>query len=101
LPPAGDVDRDLRPAVTLVSAWISQLGRDLGIDSTLLATRADLESFLRGDEGARLAHGWRAAAVGSAIGALVNGDAALAFEGAGRLTLERRSREPLSTVTDG
>ena len=26
LPPAGDVDRDLRPAVTLVSAWVSQLG---------------------------------------------------------------------------
>jgi ribonuclease D len=94
LPPAGDVDRDLRPAVTLVSAWISQLGRDLGIDTTLLATRGDLEAFLRGDADARLAHGWRAEAVGDAIGALVGGDAALAFQGAGRLILERRSREP-------
>lgn len=93
LPPAGDVDRDLRPAVTLVSAWISQLGRDLGIDTTLLATRGDLEAFLRGDADARLAHGWRADAIGDAIGALVGGTAALAFEGAGRLTLERRSGE--------
>ena len=93
LPPAGDVDRDLRPAVTLVSAWISQLSRDLGIDTTILATRGDLEAFLRREPGARLASGWRAEAVGEAIGALVGGDAALAFEGGGRLTLERRSRE--------
>jgi ribonuclease D len=98
LPPAGDVDRDLRPAVTLVSAWISQLSRDLGIDTTILATRGDLESFLRGDADARLASGWRAEAVGDAIGALVGGDAALAFEGGGRLTLERRSREPFSSA---
>jgi ribonuclease D len=94
LPPAGDVDRDLRPAVTLVSAWISQLSRDLGIDTTLLATRGDLEAFLRGDDDARLTHGWRAEAVGAAIAALIGGDAALAFEGGGRLTLERRSRVP-------
>jgi ribonuclease D len=94
LPPAGDVDRDLRPAVTLVSAWISQLSRDLGIDTTLVATRGDLEAFLRGEPDARLASGWRAEAVGDAIRALIGGDAALAFEGRGRLTLERRSREP-------
>lgn len=93
VPPAGDVDRDLRPAVTLVSAWISQLARDLGIDTSIIATRGDLEAFLRGDEDARLAHGWRAEAVGEAIGALVGGEAALAFEGAGRLVLERRSRD--------
>jgi ribonuclease D len=96
LPPAGDVDRDLRPAVALVSAWISQLGRDLGIDTTLLATRGDLEAFLRGDPDGRLASGWRRDAVGDAIGALVGGEAALAFEGAGRLVLERRSRQGLT-----
>lgn len=93
LPPAGDVDRQLRPAVTLVSAWISQLSRDLGIDTTLLATRGDLEAFLRGDESARLTHGWRGEAVGEAIRALVGGGAALAFDGGGRLALERRSGE--------
>ena len=96
LPPAGDVDRDLRPAVTLVSAWISQLSRDLGIDTTILATRGDLEAFIRGDDDARLATGWRSEAVGEAIRALVGGDAALAFEGGGRLTLERRSGERFS-----
>jgi len=91
LPPVGDVDRDLRPAVTLVSAWISQLSRDLGIDTTILATRADLEALLRGDPEARLASGWRAEAVGDAVRALVAGDAALAFAGGGRLVLEDRS----------
>ncbi len=94
LPPVGDVDRDLRPAVTLVSAWISQLGRDLGIDTTILATRGDLEALLRGDADARLASGWRAEAVGDAVRALVDGDAALAFDGSGRLVLEDRTRAP-------
>ena len=37
-----EVDRDQRPAVALVSAWLSQLGRDLRIDPMLLATRSDL-----------------------------------------------------------
>ena len=91
MPPTGDIDRDLRAAVTLVSAWISQLSRDLGIDTTILATRADLEALLRGDPEARLATGWRAEAVGDAVRALVAGDAALAFAGGGRLVLEDRS----------
>ena len=37
-----DLDRALRPAVTLVSAWVSQLARQQRIDTTLLASRADL-----------------------------------------------------------
>jgi ribonuclease D len=90
LPPPGQVDRTLRPAITLVSAWIAQLGRDLGIDATLLGTRGDVEDLLRGDEGARLAHGWRAEAVGDAVAALVGGHAALAFD-RGTLVLEQRS----------
>ncbi len=94
-PPAGDVDRDLRPAVTLVSAWVSQLSRDLGIDTALVATRSDLEALLRGDADARLATGWRAEAVGAAIRQLVDGHAALAFDGNGHLTLEERSGRPL------
>jgi ribonuclease D len=94
-PPAGDVDRDLRPAVTLVSAWISQLGRELKIDPGLLATRGDLEAFLRHDADARLAHGWRGQTVGANIERLVGGEAALAFDGKGGLILEARSRNPL------
>ena len=101
LPPAGDVDRDLRPAVTLVSAWVSQLGRDLGIDTALLATRADLEALLRGEPGARLAIGWRAAAIGDAVRQLVGGEAALAFNGRGELVLEERSRKRLGPDVSG
>jgi ribonuclease D len=90
LPAAGDVDRDLRPAVALVSAWVGQLGRQLHIDSTLLATRADIEALLRGDERARLAHGWRAEVLGQDIRRLVEGRAAIAFDGRGGLVLEDR-----------
>ena len=98
VPPASDVDRELRPAITLVSAWVSQLARDLGIDTSILATRGDLEALLRRDPEARLAHGWRAEAVGDAIGNLVNGSAALAFDGRGGLVLEERSRRPSPVV---
>lgn len=90
LPPSGDVDRDLRAAVTLVSAWISQLSRQLQIDAALLATRADVEALLRGDESARLTIGWRAEVLGQDIRRLVEGRAALAFDGKGGLLLEDR-----------
>jgi ribonuclease D len=90
-----ELDRELRPAVGLVSAWISQLARDLEIDTALLATRADLEALLRGDDDARLAVGWRAELVGEPIRRLVEGEAALAFDGRGGLVLEARSRQPL------
>jgi ribonuclease D len=90
MPPTGDVDRDLRPAVTLVSAWISQLSRRLQIDTMLLATRNDVEALLRGDEHARLTSGWRADVVGQDIRKLVEGRAALSFDGHGGLVLEDR-----------
>ncbi|WP_334141795.1 ribonuclease D [Rhabdothermincola sp.] len=90
-----ELDRDLRPAVSLVSAWVSQMARQLEIETALLATRADLEAFLRGDEDARLAHGWRASLVGEPIRQLVRGDAALAFDGNGALVLEERSHRPV------
>ncbi len=87
-----ELDRALRPAVALVTAWISQLGRDLSIDPSLLATRADIEALLRGDDDARLREGWRADLMGERIQDLVAGRAALAFEGDGQLVLEDRSR---------
>jgi ribonuclease D len=85
-----EIPRDLRPAVTLVSAWVSQLARDLHIDTTLLATRTDLVELLIGAPDARLAEGWRAEMVGDQIRRLVDGEAALAFNGAGGLVLEPR-----------
>jgi ribonuclease D len=93
-PPLDDVDRELRPAVTLASAWSSQLAADLRIDATLLATRADLTAFVRGDPDARLRSGWRYELVGEPLRRLVDGDAALAFAGRGKLALEERSGRP-------
>jgi ribonuclease D len=88
--PSGDgeeLSRQLRPAVTLVSAWIGELSRQRRIDSALLATRSDLVSLLRGDSDARLAHGWRAEFVGDDLRNLVAGRAALSFDGKGGLRL--------------
>ena len=88
--PAGDgedLDRSLRPAVTLVSAWVSEVARQQRIDTALLATRHDLVAFLRNDADARLATGWRGEFLGEGIRRLVAGQAALTFDGRGGLSL--------------
>ncbi|MGI8683783.1 MAG: ribonuclease D [Acidimicrobiales bacterium] len=90
-PPAEELDRSLRPAVALVSAWVAQLASDLEVDPALLATRSDVQRFLRNDSGARLSEGWRKELVGEPVRRLVEGDATLAFEG-GHLVLEDRVR---------
>jgi ribonuclease D len=87
-----DTGQDLRPAVALVAAWVNQLARDQALDPALLATRADVEALVRGDEDARLASGWRAEMAGEPITRLVAGDVALAFEN-GNVILEERSRK--------
>lgn len=84
---ADELDRSKRPAVTLVSAWVSQVARDSRIDTALLATRADLVAIIRGDADARLAHGWRAELVGDGITRLMDGHAGLTFDGKGSLKL--------------
>ncbi|MCB0970467.1 MAG: HRDC domain-containing protein [Acidimicrobiales bacterium] len=88
--PRYELDRRLRPAVSLVAAWVSQLSRDLEIETSLVATRADIEALLAGDPAARLATGWRAELVGERVRRLVDGEAALAFDGDGGLVLEDR-----------
>jgi len=90
-----ELPRHLRPVVSLVTAWISQLARDHRLDPALLATRADVEALLKGDPESRLQSGWRADLVGTPIAQLVAGDAAVAFDGDGQLVLEARSRNPL------
>lgn len=75
-----DPERELRPAVTLVSAWVSQLARTERIDTSILATRADLVDLIAGSPGARLAGGWRAELLGDGIRRLLAGDAALTFD---------------------
>jgi ribonuclease D len=89
-----ELDRDLRPAVALVSAWVSQLARDERIDTAILATRADLVALLRGDPDARLAQGWRAELLGTDVRHLVEGRAALTFDGAGALRLVDLEERP-------
>jgi ribonuclease D len=84
-----DLDRDLRPAVTLVSAWVSQVAKRERIDTAMLATRADLVEFLSADPDARLAHGWRNELLGEGIAKLIAGKAGLTFDrGNGLLLVE-------------
>lgn len=82
-----ELDRHLRPAVSLISAWVSEVAREQRVDAALLATRNDLVSFLRGDPDSRLAHGWRNEFLGDGIRRLVEGRAALTFDGKGGLRL--------------
>jgi ribonuclease D len=82
-----ELERSKRPALTLVSAWVSQVARDSRIDTALLATRADLIAILRNDPDARLANGWRAELLGDDITRLVDGRAAITFDGQGSLKL--------------
>lgn len=92
--PSYELDKKLRPAASLVAAWVSQLARDLEIETSLVATRADIESLLAGDPASRLAEGWRAELVGDRIRQLVSGEAALAFDPSGNLVLEDRAHPP-------
>lgn len=99
LPPTEEVHRDLRPAVALAAAWISQLARDERIDAAALATRADIAAYLREDPSARLRQGWRAEMAGVQLGRLLAGEAALAFDGHGGLLIEARSHQSLAGET--
>ncbi len=86
-----EMPAELRPAVPLVSAWVSQRARDLELETALLATRSDLEDLLRGVPDARLTIGWRAELVGEPIRRLVEGEATLAFDRRTGLILEDRN----------
>ena len=88
------LDKELRAAVTLVSAWVSQVAKDEELDAALLATRSDIIDFLRGSEDARLSAGWRSELIGSRIQDLVSGRASVAFDRHGGLVLEPRFTGP-------
>ena len=82
-----DLDRALRPAVTLVSAWVSELSRQQRLDPALLGTRQDIVDLLRRLPTARLGEGWRVDIVGKDIDDLVGGRAGLTFTADGGLKL--------------
>jgi ribonuclease D len=78
-PDGDDLDKSLRPAVTLISAWVNELARQQHIDPQLLATRTDIVDLLRRSPSARLLSGWRAEIVGRDIEDLLVGRSALSF----------------------
>jgi ribonuclease D len=94
-PRGSDLDRALRPVVSLVTSWVSQVARDADLDPAALATRTDVEDFLTNGTSSRLDEGWRNELIGGPIRMLVRGEAAIAFDGSGGLVLERRSGELL------
>ena len=85
-----EIDKRLKPAVNLMTAWISELARLHRIDATLLGTRADVDALLRCDETCRLLSGWRRDIVGSDLEDILNGRAGLSFDGKGHLRLIRQ-----------
>lgn len=80
------LEKRLRPAVTLVTAWIGELAHQHEIDPTLVATNRDIVALLAGGE-SRLAHGWRRQLVGHDIERLLAGETGLSFDREGRLRL--------------
>jgi len=82
-----ELERSLRPALALISAWVSQVAKSARIDTLMLATRSDLVALLSGDESARLRHGWRAELLADDIERLLAGTAGLTFDGRGGLRL--------------
>ena len=82
-----EVDRHLRPAITLISAWISEVARLEHVDTALLATRNDIVAFLRKDADARLSTGWRHDLIGEQLDDLLQGRAGLSFDGKGGLKM--------------
>ncbi|MFM8858308.1 MAG: ribonuclease D [Actinomycetota bacterium] len=84
-----EMERHLRPAVTLLSAWVSEVARMEHIDAALLATRQDIVDFLRGERGGRLSTGWRQELLGTQLDDLLKGRAGLSFDGRGGLKMIR------------
>lgn len=80
------LEKRLRPAVTLVTAWIGELAHQNEIDPTLVATNRDIVALLAGSD-SRLAHGWRRELVGKDIQRLLEGEMGLSFDRDGRLRL--------------
>lgn len=92
-----DLDRSLRPAVTLISAWVTELARQQHVDPTLLATRSDIVDMLRNAPQSRLQQGWRAEIVGRDIDDLLHGRRALSF---GQLTGGGRGLRLITAVNE-
>jgi ribonuclease D len=100
LPPPQPFERQNRPVIALASAYVGQRAAELSLDPAILATRADLMAFFQPVPSGRLAAGWRCELIGKMLQRLVDGEAALAFDGGDGLVLEERSRKVLEPDLD-
>ena len=82
-PEGEDLEKTMRPAVTLVGVWVAELARQSDLDPTLLGTRKDIVDLLARNDGARLAEGWRADILGRDVELLIQGRMALTFRSEG------------------
>lgn len=83
------------PASKLAASWLSQAASDLSLDPALVASGSDIEAYLRGAPDSPLAHGWRRELFGSKLLRIKDGEASVAFDAKGRLSLEERSHKPI------
>jgi ribonuclease D len=82
---------ELDAAVSLLSAWVTELATTERIDKKLLATRDDVKDLVYGRP-SRLDHGWRAALCGQELRRVLAGEAVVRLVDGGRhLRLEGTS----------
>ena len=84
-PPAPPTQHANGAAVTLASAWLSQIAKAEQLDPTMLATRADVAELVAKGTG-RLTRGWRRNVAGTELDALLRGERVVRFHG-GQLSL--------------
>jgi len=82
-PPRTDDVPELDAAVSLLSAWVTELATAEGIDKRLLATRDDVKDLVYGRP-SRLDDGWRAALCGHDLRRVLEGRAVIRLVDGGR-----------------
>jgi len=84
-------DRSTKPMLGLALVYVAQKARQLDIDQSILATRADVALFYKGSPGGSIANSWRFSLIGEPLLKLFSGQASLAFDKEGFVILEERS----------
>ena len=82
-PPKHEEIPELDAAVSLLSAWVTELASTERIDKKLLATREDVKDLVYGRP-CRLDQGWRASLCGKELRRLLDGDAVIRLADGGR-----------------
>lgn len=83
-PPKGEAPgEDLGAMVALGQAMVAQISAETGIETSMLATRADIQALAWGRESGRLSSGWRAEVAGTRLQDLFSGRVGLSGNGAG------------------